>query len=322
MKALVTGLTGQIGSFLAEHLLDNNIEVYGLIRRSSTNHLERISHILNRIYLVPGDLADQTSLDTAMREVRPDFIFNCAAQSFVHVSWTQPEHTANITGLGVLRMLEAMRKYAPEARFVQSSSSEIFGRVQEIPQKETTPFYPRSPYGIAKLLGYWMVRNARESYGLFASNAIKFNQESSRRGHEFVTRKISLGVAAIKLGLANELRLGNLDAKRDWGFAGDAARAMLMIAQHSEPDDFVVATGQTYSIRDFLSMAFGYVGLDYLHYVKVDESLIRPAEVDLLIGDYSKIQRVLGWMPGKRLIDIVHEMVECDLMLLRKEMKQ
>ena len=292
-KALITGITGQIGSYLAEELLANNFQVIGLVRRSSRqpHNLARVRHLLDQITIAEGDLTDQGSLDRAMEQVHPDYVFNLAAQSFVALSWSQPTLTMDVTGLGVLRVLEAVYKYAPQARMVTCSSSEMFGKVQETPQTETTPFYPRSPYGIAKLAGFWLAKNYRESHGLFASTAICFNAEGPRRGEEFVTRKISLGAARIALGMASELRLGNLKARRDWGHAKDTARAIRLIAEHDLPDDFVVATGETHSIEEFLEIAFGVAGLDWHQYVRQDEQFIRPAEVDLLLGNPAKIRK-------------------------------
>ncbi|PMP86453.1 MAG: GDP-mannose 4,6-dehydratase, partial [Roseiflexus castenholzii] len=282
-RALITGITGQDGSYLAEFLLDQGYEVIGMIRRSSTVNFERIRHIQDRITLTPGDLLDEVSLIHMLREHRPAEVYNLAAQSFVQTSFSQPVFTGEVTALGVTRLLDAIRIVDPEIRFYQASSSEMFGKVVEVPQRETTPFYPRSPYGVAKVYGHWITVNYRESYGMHASSGILFNHESPRRGLEFVTRKISHGVARIALGLDTELRLGNLDAQRDWGFAGDYVRAMWLMLQQDQPGDYVVATGQTHSVRRFCELAFGYAGLDYQKHVVVDERFFRPAEVDLLV---------------------------------------
>src|ERR1700761_2708026 len=293
--ALITGITGQDGSYLAELLLEKGYRVVGVVRRSSTTPYERIGHLVDKVELISADLLDQTSLTDAVHEYQPEEIYNLAAQSFVQTSWTQPVLTGEFTALGVTRMLEAMKKAAPKARFYQASSSEMFGKVVETPQRETTPFYPRSPYGVAKVYGHWITVNYRESYDLFATSGILFNHESPRRGKEFVTRKISDGVARIKLGLATELRLGNLDAQRDWGFAGDYVRAMWLMLQHSIADDYVVATGRTHAVRDFVRLAFAAGDLDWERYVVVDPRYYRPAEVDLLVGDPGKARRELGW---------------------------
>ena len=311
--ALITGITGQDGSYLAELLLAKGYRVVGVVRRSSTTPYERIAHLVDRVELVSADLLDQTSLTDVVQETQPDEIYNLAAQSFVQTSWTQPVLTGEFTALGVTRMLEAMRKAAPKSRFYQASSSEQFGKVIETPQRESTPFYPRSPYGVAKVYGHWITVNYRESFNLFAVSGILFNHESPRRGLEFVTRKITDAVARIKLGLQHELRLGNLEARRDWGFAGDYVDAMWRMLQLDEPDDFVIGTGQTYSVRDFCIAAFGAVDLDYLEYVKQDEKFFRPAEVDLLLGDASKARRVLGWTPTVTFRDLVTVMVEAEL---------
>src|SRR5690242_6469792 len=283
--ALITGITGQDGSYLAEFLLEKDYKVVGIVRRSSTTPYERISHLVDDIELVSADLLDQTSLTDVVSEYRPDEIYNLAAQSFVQTSWNQPVLTGEFTALGVTRMLEAMKKAAPDSRFYQASSSEMFGKVHESPQRESTPFYPRSPYGVAKVYGHWITVNHRESFALYAVSGILFNHESPRRGLEFVTRKVTDGAARIKLGLARELRLGNLEARRDWGFAGDYVRAMWMMLQQDRPSDYVIATGQTHTVRDLVETAFGHVGLDWRQYVVEDPALIRPAEVDLLIGD-------------------------------------
>jgi GDPmannose 4,6-dehydratase len=311
--ALITGITGQDGSYLAELLLAKGYRVVGVVRRSSTTPYERIAHLVDRIELVSADLLDQTSLTDAVQATRPDEIYNLAAQSFVQTSWTQPVLTGEFTALGVTRMLEAMRKAAPEARFYQASSSEQFGKVVETPQRETTPFYPRSPYGVAKVYGHWITVNYRESFGLYAVSGILFNHESPRRGLEFVTRKISDGVARIKLGLQRELRLGNLDARRDWGFAGDYVEAMWRMLQQDAPEDFVIGTGETWSVRDFCDAAFRTVGLDWREYVVQDERYFRPAEVDLLVADPSRAEARLGWSRQVGFDELVRMMVEADL---------
>ena len=315
-RALITGITGQDGSYLAELLLEKGYEVHGMVRRSSTERFERIEHFRDRITLHLGDLLDQRSLVDALRASRPDEIYNLAAMSFVAVSWIQPTLTAEFTGLGVTRMLEAMRETCPEARFYQASSSEMFGRVRETPQTETTPFYPRSPYGVAKAYGHHITVNYRESYGLFGCSGILFNHESARRGLEFVTRKITWHAAAIKLGLANELRLGNLDARRDWGYAKDYVEAMWLMLQQDVADDYVIATGETRSVRRCVELAFERVGLDWERYVAIDETLKRPAEVDHLVGDASKANRVLGWAPRTSFEQLIDLMVDADLQLL------
>lgn len=311
--ALITGVTGQDGSYLAEHLLGKGYRVVGVVRRSSTTPYERIAHLIDRIELVSADLLDQTSLTDIVQATAPDEIYNLAAQSFVQTSWNQPVLTGEFTALGVTRMLEALRKAAPKARFYQASSSEQFGKVIETPQRESTPFYPRSPYGVAKVYGHWITVNYRESFDLFAVSGILFNHESPRRGLEFVTRKISDGVARIKLGLQRDLRLGNLDARRDWGFAGDYVDAMWRMLQQDQPDDFVIGTGETYSVREFCELAFGAVGLDYREYVVQDERFFRPAEVDLLVADPSKASAQLGWTPTVQFRSLVEMMVEADL---------
>jgi len=311
--ALITGITGPDGSYLAELPLAKGYRVVGVVRRSSTTPYERIAHLVDRVELVSADLLDQTSLTDVVQETQPDEIYNLAAQSFVQTSWTQPVLTGEFTALGVTRMLEAMRKAAPKSRFYQASSSEQFGKVIETPQRESTPFYPRSPYGVAKVYGHWITVNYRESFNLFAVSGILFNHESPRRGLEFVTRKITDAVARIKLGLQHELRLGNLEARRDWGFAGDYVDAMWRMLQLDEPDDFVIGTGQTYSVRDFCIAAFGAVDLDYLEYVKQDEKFFRPAEVDLLVADPSKAEQKLGWTPKVAFAELVSMMVAADL---------
>jgi len=311
--ALITGITGQDGSYLAELLLAKGYRVVGVIRRSSTTPFERIGHIAERIEFVSADLLDQHSLVDAMRDAQPDEIYNLAAQSFVQTSWTQPVLTGEFTALGVTRVLEAMKKAAPDARFYQASSSEQFGKVVETPQRESTPFYPRSPYGVAKVYGHWITVNYRESFGLYAVSGILFNHESERRGLEFVTRKISDAVARISCGLQKELRLGNLDARRDWGFAGDYVDAMWRMLQQPEPDDYVIGTGVTWSVRDFCEAAFNVVGLDYREHVVQDERFFRPAEVDLLVADPSKARERLGWAPQVSFEQLVQRMVEADL---------
>jgi GDPmannose 4,6-dehydratase len=315
-RALITGITGQDGSYLAELLLDEGYEVIGMVRRSSTVTFERIAHLQDRISTVPGDLLDQASMIELLRAHRPDEVYNLAAQSFVQTSFSQPVLTGDVTGLGVTRLLDAIRIADPDIRYYQASSSEMFGKVVEVPQSETTPFYPRSPYGVAKLYGHWITVNYRESYDLHASSGILFNHESPRRGLEFVTRKISNTVAKIKLGMADELRLGNLDAERDWGFAGDYVRAMWLMLQQDSPDDFVVATGETHSVRRFCEVAFGHVGLDYEEHVVIDEKFYRPAEVDLLIGTPEKAKAQLGWTPTVGFEDLVTMMVDADIALL------
>jgi GDPmannose 4,6-dehydratase len=315
-RALITGITGQDGSYLAELLLDKGYEVHGMVRRSSTEKFERIEHLRNRLTLHQGDLLDQRSLVDALRASRPDEIYNLAAMSFVAVSWIQPTLTAEFTGVGVTRMLEAMREVCPEARFYQASSSEMFGKVREVPQNEATPFYPRSPYGVAKAYGHHITVNYRDSYDLSCCSGILFNHESPRRGLEFVTRKITWHAVAIKLGLVGELRLGNLDAKRDWGYAKDYVEAMWLMLQQDRPDDYVIATGQTHTVRRCVEIAFDRVGLDWERYVRLDESLLRPAEVDLLVGDYGKAKRELGWEPGTSFEELIRLMVDADLRLL------
>ena len=311
--ALITGITGQDGSYLAEYLLAKGYRVVGVVRRSSTTPYERIAHLVDRIELVSADLLDQTSLTDVVHAAQPDEIYNLAAQSFVQTSWNQPVLTGEFTALGVTRMLEALRKVAPKARFYQASSSEQFGKVVETPQRESTPFYPRSPYGVAKVYGHWITVNYRESFDLFAVSGILFNHESPRRGLEFVTRKISDGVARIKHGLQRDLRLGNLDARRDWGFAGDYVEAMWHMLQQEQPDDFVIGTGETYSVREFCEIAFAAVGLDYREHVVQDERFFRPAEVDLLVADPSKAKAELGWTPRVNFRQLVEMMVEADL---------
>ena len=323
-RALITGITGQDGSYLAELLLQKGYEVVGMFRRSSTTNFERIAHLQDEIILDPyncaGDLLDEASLINVLREHRPNEVYNLAAQSFVQTSFNQPVLTGEITGLGVTRLLDAIRLVDPDIRFYQASSSEMFGKVQAVPQNESTPFYPRSPYGVAKLYGHWITVNYRESYGLHASSGILFNHESSRRGHEFVTRKITHTAARIKMGLQQELRLGNLEAQRDWGYAGDYVEAMWLMLQQDEPGDFVVATGETHSVREFCEIAFGRVGLNWEDHVVIDEKFFRPAEVDLLIGDFTKARTVLGWQPKTTFEQLVTRMVDDDLALLNGEL--
>jgi GDPmannose 4,6-dehydratase len=311
--ALITGITGQDGSYLAELLLSKGYTVYGIVRRASTENFERISHLTGRIQLLQADLLDQYSLIEAIRKAQPSEVYNLAAQSFVPTSWAQPVLTGEFTALGVTKVLEAIRAVDPKIRFYQASSSEMFGRVIETPQRETTPFYPRSPYGVAKAYGHYITVNYRESYDMFAVSGILFNHESPRRGLEFVTRKVTDGVARIKLGLANELRMGNLDAKRDWGFAGDYVEAMWLMLQQDEPDDYVVATNETHTVRELVQIAFERVGLDYEKYVVIDPQFVRPAEVDLLLGDYAKAKEKLGWEPKTSFTELVHMMVDNDL---------
>src|SRR5688500_15355797 len=320
-RALITGITGQDGSYLAELLLEKDYEVTGVLRRSSTVNFERIAHIQDRIELAPGDLLDEASLIHVLREHRPDEVYHLAAQSFVQTSFNQPVLTGEITGLVGTRVLDAIRIVDPDIRFYQASSSEMFGKVQAVPQTEDTPFYPRSPYGVAKLYGHWITVNYRESYDLHASSGILFNHEGPRRGLEFVSRKISHGVAQIKLGHAKELRLGNLEGQRDWGFAGDYVEAMWLMLQQDEPGDYVVATGETHSVREFCELAFAHVGLDYQDHVVQDERFVRPAEVDLLVGDASKAKRELGWEPQVGLAELVAMMVDADLELVARQQR-
>jgi GDPmannose 4,6-dehydratase len=313
-RAIITGITGQDGSYLAEFLLARGYEVHGLVRRASTETFERIAHLTDRLTLHQADLLDQLSIIDVLKEVQPDEVYNLAAMSFVPTSWKQPVLTGEFTAIGVTRVLEAIRLLGPRhIRFYQASSSEMFGKVRETPQRETTPFHPRSPYGVAKVYGHHITVNYRESYGMFCCSGILFNHESPRRGLEFVTRKVSDGVARIKLGLARELRLGNLDARRDWGYAGDYVEAMWLMLQQDGPDDYVIATGATHSVEELVGTAFGCVGLDWRQYVVQDPALIRPAEVDLLIGDSSKAQRLLGWKPTVAFPELVRRMVEADL---------
>jgi GDPmannose 4,6-dehydratase len=316
--ALITGITGQDGSYLAEFLLEKKYRVYGLVRRSSTINFERINHLQDQVELIPGDLLDQSSLITALQKTEPDEVYNLAAQSFVPTSWTQPVLTGEFTALGVTRMLEAIRVVNPAIRFYQASSSEMFGMVDESPQTEATRFYPRSPYGVAKLYGHWITVNARESYGLYACSGILFNHESPRRGIEFVSRRVSYNAARIKLGLQQKLKMGNLDAERDWGFAGDYVRAMWMMLQQERPDDYVVATGETHSVRRLLEVAFARAGLDYGKYVEIDPELLRPAEVHHLRGNCAKARQKLGWEPRVSFEQLVEMMVDSDLELVTK----
>jgi GDPmannose 4,6-dehydratase len=316
---LITGITGQDGSYLAELLLAKGYKVYGLTRRSSTIVTDRISHIIDRIELLSGDLLDQSSLIDAISQAKPDEVYNLAAQSFVQTSWSQPVLTAEFTAVGVTKVLEAMRKCSSKARFYQASSSEMFGKVQAVPQNEATAFYPRSPYGVAKLYGHWITINYRESFKMHASSGIFFNHESPRRGIEFVTRKITYHVAMIKHGRANELRLGNLDARRDWGFAGDYVNAMWLMLQQDEAGDYVISSGQTHSVREFVELAFARADLDWKKYVKVDERFMRPAEVDLLIGDSTKAHAKLGWKPTTDFHALVNMMVDADLQLVAQQ---
>jgi GDPmannose 4,6-dehydratase len=318
-KALITGITGQDGSYLAEFLLKKGYRVFGLIRRSSTINFERINHLQDEIELIPGDLLDQSSLITALQKTEPDEVYNLAAQSFVPTSWSQPVLTGEFTALGVTRILEAIRVVNPSLRFYQASSSEMFGMVHESPQTEATRFYPRSPYGVAKLYGHWITVNARESYGLYACSGILFNHESPRRGIEFVTRRVSYNAARIKLGHQQKLKMGNLDAERDWGFAGDYVRAMWMMLQQEKPDDYVIATGQTHSVRRLLEVAFSHAGLDYRDHVEIDPELLRPADVQHLRGDYTKAHATLGWEPEVSFEKLVEMMVDSDLQLVSKD---
>lgn len=316
-RALITGITGQDGSYLAEYLLSQGYEVVGVVRRTSHHSYERIDHLLDRVEIVPADLLDQHSLTVVLQETRPDEVYNLAAQSFVPTSWSQPVLTGEFTALGVTRLLEAVRLVHPTARVYQASSSEMFGKVVESPQTERTPFYPRSPYGVAKAYGHWITVNYRESYGLYAVSGILFNHESPRRGIEFVTRKVSDGVARIKLGLAREVRLGNLDARRDWGFAGDFVEAMWLMLQQAVPRDYVIGTGETHSVRELVEIAFGHVGLDWQKHVVVDERFYRPAEVDLLQADPTRARTELGWRPRTPFRQLVTMMVDADLQRLK-----
>ncbi len=317
-KALITGITGQDGSYLAEFLLEKGYDVIGVVRRSSTSNFSRIEHIQHKIHIVQGDLVDLSSLIRLLEEHRPDEVYNLAAQSFVPTSWGQPLLTGEVTALGVTRMLEAIRVVDKRIRFYQASSSEMFGKVREVPQNENTPFYPRSPYGVAKVYGHWITVNYRESHNLFAVSGILFNHESPRRGLEFLPRKVSYGVARIVLGLTDELRVGNLEARRDWGYAADYVRGMWMMLQQEQPEDFVLATGETHSVGELIRIAFEHVDLDWERYVKIDPRYYRPAEVDLLVGDPSKARRVLGWEPQVSFEELVKMMVDADIELLRQ----
>ncbi len=319
-RALITGITGQDGSYLAEFLLDQGYEVCGMVRRSSTLNFERIAHIQDRITLVAGDLLDEVSMINILRDNHPTEVYNLAAQSFVQTSWSQPVLTGETTALGVTRVLDAIRIVDPEIRFYQASSSEMFGKVLEVPQQESTPFYPRSPYGVAKVYGHWITVNYRESYDLHASSGILFNHESPRRGLEFVTRKVTHGVARIKQGIDEKLALGNLDAQRDWGFAADYVRAMWMMLQQDRPDDYVVATGETHSVKELVELAFAAVDLDWQQHVFIDERFLRPAEVDLLVGDPAKAEATLGWHREVDFPSLVQMMVEADLALVKSQL--
>ena len=318
-KALITGITGQDGSYLADFLLEKGYEVYGMVRRSSMEKFDRIEHIHDKINIRQADLLDQYSIIKLLEDVQPDEIYNLAAMSFVPTSWNQPVLTAEFTAIGVTRMLEAVRAVNPRIRFYQASSSEMFGKVKEIPQSENTPFHPRSPYGVAKVYGHWITVNYRESYDIFGVSGILFNHESPRRGLEFVTRKVTYTASKIKLGLEKELRMGNLDAKRDWGYAGDYVKAMWLMLQQPEPDDYVIATGETHSVKELVETAFSYLEMDYKDYIVIDERFIRPAEVDLLIGDNSKAKKKLGWKPAINFQGLVKMMVDADMELLKKE---
>ncbi len=318
-KALITGITGQDGSYLADLLLEKGYEVTGMVRRSSMEKFDRIDHIKDRIGIRQADLLDQYSISKIIEQVQPEEVYNLAAMSFVPTSWDQPVLTAEFTAIGVTRMLEAIRAVNPRIRFYQASSSEMFGKVKEIPQNETTPFHPRSPYGVAKVYGHWITVNYRESYGIFGVSGILFNHESPRRGIEFVTRKVTHTAAKIKLGLAKELHLGNLEAKRDWGYARDYVEAMWLMLQQEHPDDYVIASGETHSVQELVEIAFSHLGLDYRNFVVLDKKFIRPAEVDLLCGDAGKARRILGWQPKVRFAELIQMMVDADMALLRKE---
>lgn len=317
--ALITGITGQDGSYLAELLLNKGYKVVGLTRRSSTSAMERIGHILDKVELESGDLLDSSSILGALEKHNPDEVYNLAAQSFVQTSWEQPVLTADFTAVGVTRVLDAVRRVVPKARFYQASSSEMFGKVQAVPQSETTPFYPRSPYGVAKLYGHWITINYRESYNLHASSGILFNHESPRRGLEFVTRKITYNIAKIKMGLATELRLGNLEAQRDWGFAGDYVEAMWLMLQQERPDDYVISMDETHTVKEFVELAFAHADLDWQKYVKIDPKFMRPAEVELLIGESKKARKALNWQPKVSFKELVKMMVDSDLKLVKSQ---
>ena len=316
--ALITGITGQDGSYLAELLLEKGYDVYGMVRRSSVEKYDRIEHIKDKIELIQGDLLDELSLMTVLKKVKPTELYNLAAMSFVPTSWEQPVLTAEFTGVGVVKVLEAIRNVDPSIRFYQASSSEMFGKVREVPQSELTPFYPRSPYGVAKVYGHYITVNYRESYNLFACSGILFNHESPRRGYEFVTRKVTNAVAKIKHGLQDKLFMGNLDSKRDWGFSGDYVEAMWLMLQQPKPDDYVIATGETHTVRELVEVAFSHVGLNWEDYVEIDPKFIRPAEVDLLIGDPSKAKKVLGWKPKVNFEGLVKMMVDSDMAMWDK----
>ncbi len=318
-KALITGVTGQDGSYLADFLLEKGYEVYGMVRRSSMEKFDRIEHIKDRVKIRQADLLDQYSISKIIEEVQPEEVYNLAAMSFVPTSWDQPVLTAEFTAIGVTRMLEAIRAVNPRIRFYQASSSEMFGLVKEIPQTEQTPFHPRSPYGVAKVYGHWITVNYRESYNIFGVSGILFNHESPRRGIEFVTRKVTYNAAKIKLGLSKELRMGNLEAKRDWGYALDYVEAMWLMLQQDKPDDFVIASGETHSVRELVEIAFSHLGLDYKDFVALDNKFIRPAEVDLLRGDFSKAKKILGWQPKVHFAQLVKMMVDADLALIKKD---
>ncbi len=311
--ALITGITGQDGSYLAEFLLSKGYKVYGMVRRASVDKYERIAHIMDKVELIQGDLLDQYSLISVLKQAQPTEVYNLAAQSFVPTSWAQPVLTSEFTAIGVTRMLESIRLVNPKIRFYQASSSEMYGKVRETPQTELTPFYPRSPYGVAKVYGHYITVNYRESYDLFAVSGILFNHESPRRGLEFVTRKVTDAVARIKLGLSNELRLGNLDARRDWGFAGDYVQAMWLMLQQDTPDDYVIATGETHTVQELVEVAFERAGIDWKRHVKIDKAFMRPAEVDLLIGDPTKAEKQLGWKPSVSFQQMIHMMVDADI---------
>ncbi|MFC1662939.1 GDP-mannose 4,6-dehydratase [Patescibacteria group bacterium] len=321
-KALITGITGQDGSYLADFLISKNYDVYGVVRRSSTESFERIQHLKNKIKLEQGDLTDLSSLIKVVNKVQPDEVYNLGAQSFVPTSWNQAILTGTVTALGVTNILEALRLLPKQIRFYQASSSEMFGRVRETPQNEKTPFYPRSPYGVAKVYGHFITINYRESYDMFAVSGILFNHESPRRGLEFVTRKVTDGVAKIKLGLAKSIHLGNLEAKRDWGYAEDYVEAMWLMLQHDKPEDFIIATGKSHSVKELAETAFEHVGLDYKNFVKIDDSLKRPAEVDTLVGDSTKAKKLLGWQPKVSFAELIKMMVDADLERLNKKMRQ
>jgi GDPmannose 4,6-dehydratase len=322
MKALITGITGQDGSYLADLLLEKGYQVYGMVRRSSTENFDRINHIRDKINLRQADLLDQLSLIRLIEKCQPDEIYNLAAQSFVPTSWDQPMLTGEFNALGVTKILEAIRQVNKKIKFYQASSSEMFGKVQQVPQDEKTPFYPRSPYGVAKVYAHWITVNYRESYGIFAVSGILFNHESPRRGLEFVSRKITDGVARIKLGISKKLHLGNLEAKRDWGYAGDYVKAMWLMLQHKEPEDFVIATGKNHSVKQLAQIAFEHAGLDYKKYVEVDPKLVRPAEVDVLLGDSSYARKMLGWKTEVSFEQLIRMMVDADLKRVEKQIKE